>query len=67
VPTHGANAWGFNGDYERPTLTPSILVFATAGSPRCHCFVRDGRVEFCPDSDHEFAGKTVDLPDVESP
>ncbi len=26
VPTNGPNAWGYNGNLERPTLTPSILV-----------------------------------------
>lgn len=25
LPTAGANAWSFNGDMERPTLSPSIL------------------------------------------
>lgn len=25
----GDRAWGFNGDYERPTLTPSVLVNST--------------------------------------
>jgi len=26
IPTDGKNAWGWNGDLNRPTLTPSILV-----------------------------------------
>jgi hypothetical protein len=26
VPDGGAPCWGFNGDYERPTFTPSVLV-----------------------------------------
>lgn len=29
----------------------------------CHSFVRDGQIQFCMDSTHELAGKTVDLPD----
>lgn len=33
-------------------------------TPRCHSFVRDGRIEFCSDSGHALAGKTVDLPEV---
>ena len=43
--------WGFNGHYERPTITPSLLVRydgANAGSDGappavCHSFVTDGR------------------------
>lgn len=72
LPTeHG---WGFNDDFDRPTLTPSILVhphgaLAEDGSvyqtPRCHSFVRDGRIEFLSDCTHALAGKTVDLPNIE--
>lgn len=29
----------------------------------CHSYVTDGKIQFLPDSTHEFAGKTVDLPD----
>lgn len=29
VRVEGAGAWGFNGDYDRPTLTPSVLVTGT--------------------------------------
>lgn len=72
VPTTGPRAWGFNGDLERPTLTPSILVHPIApvpetgfpGTPRCHSFVTDGRIAFCSDSQHALAGQTVDLPEV---
>ena len=34
-------------------------------SPRCHSFVRAGRIEFLSDCGHALAGKTVDLPDIE--
>ena len=27
----------------------------------CHLFVKAGRIEYCSDSSHEFAGKTVDM------
>lgn len=73
VPTTGPNAWGFNGDVDRPTFTPSILVHevkrtdGSTFSPRCHSFVTDGRIAFCTDSAHALAGQTVDLPDVEEP
>lgn len=75
VPTGTShNAWGFNGDMDRPTLTPSILVRWKASDPSdpdavaqesvCHSFVTDGRIAFCSDSTHALAGQTVDLPDV---
>ena len=31
----------------------------------CHSFVTDGRIAFLGDCTHEFAGQTVDLPDVD--
>ncbi len=67
VPTTGPKAWGFNGDLERPTLTPSVLIRTgdENGPSVCHCFVRDGRIEFLADCTHDHAGRTVDLPEVE--
>lgn len=74
VPTHGPNAWTFNGDLVRPTLSPSILIFPSPpcrdGSGdivktiRCHCFIRDGRIEFCSDSEHRLAGQTAEMAPV---
>lgn len=83
--------WGFNGDGDKPTFTPSVLCqfFKYAfkpGTPEfredvqraretqtrlqgrdmvCHSFVRDGMIQFLPDSTHELAGKTVPLPDFD--
>jgi hypothetical protein len=61
---YGVPRWSFNGDEAAPTFNPSLLVFD--GSPQhktqCHLFLRDGRLEFLPDSQHELAGQTVDLP-----
>lgn len=56
--------WTFNGDAERPTISPSILCTWGQSKPgRCHSFVRDGRIEFLSDCTHALAGKTVDLPE----
>lgn len=33
----------------------------------CHSFVTDGRIRFLPDSTHELAGQTVDLPEYRLP
>ena len=70
---HGAGPgprWGWNGDAERPTFTPSVLVrydgadAGLDGAPPavCHSFVRDGRIEFLGDCTHALAGQTVELP-----
>ncbi len=57
--SHAVNeTWTFNGDYEKPTLNPSLL---SKGQIRCHMFIRDGKIQFLNDSEHELAGKTVDM------
>lgn len=60
--------WDWNGDVDRPTLTPSILVRFDYGEDRaqrvCHSFIRDGQIQFLSDCTHALAGKTVDLPEV---
>lgn len=54
--------WTFNGDVDRPTFSPSVLVELGKHPPmRCHSFVRDGRIEYLSDSTHHLAGQTVDL------
>lgn len=55
--------WEWNGDVERPTFSPSLLVRFVHGSGVCHSFVRDGRIEFLTDSTHALAGQAVDMPD----
>lgn len=56
------NVWTFNGDTERPTFTPSILI---RNAEVCHSFVTDGRIQFLNDCTHALAGQTVELPEVE--
>ena len=70
-----AGGWGFNGDAERPTFSPSVLVTHEAvpeagddfkewrTARACHSFVADGRIQFLTDSTHALAGQTVDLAD----
>lgn len=44
-----ANVWGWDGNREAPTVTPSFL--AVAHRPyRMHSFLRGGRLELCGDS-----------------
>ena len=69
-----APVWTFNGDMEKPTFAPSILCFTTYGEDGdmlrngerrtlCHYFIKEGMIEFCGDSPHALAGKTVEIPD----
>lgn len=69
--------WGFNGNYERPTFTPSVKVSWPANQDAseefkewrteriCHSFVTDGRIQYLGDCTHMLAGQTVDLPSWE--
>lgn len=68
----GTLGWTWNGNVDRPTVQPSILVTWPKwdGEHRlpdrvCHSFVTDGRIQFLADSTHALAGQTVDLPEVE--
>jgi hypothetical protein len=57
-------SWSYNGDGDKPTVSPSILVQDGRPEYRCHSFIRDGRIEFLSDSSHALAGQTVDLPEL---
>lgn len=63
--------WGYNGNPDKPTFTPSVFVNAPGqyfnpGAPSCHSFVTDGRIQFLSDCTHALAGQTVDMPDFDS-
>jgi len=53
--------WSFNGDFVKPTATPSLLVRVRSAGSRCHFFIRDGQLQFLADSTHPLAGKTVPM------
>ncbi len=55
--------WEFNGDQEKPTVSPSILVFWDDPARRCHSFVKDGMIQFLDDCWHPLKGQTVALPE----
>lgn len=67
-PAKARPRWEFNGDIEKPTITPSILARWTWGPTHekrvCHSFVTDGRIRFLGDCTHALAGKTVDMVDI---
>ncbi len=69
------NGWGYNGNADAPTFTPSVLVQYNgpdAGQDRgdgdrappavCHSFVTDGKIQFLGDCTHALVGQTVPLP-----
>lgn len=59
-------AWLWNGDIEKPTLQPSLLVNVGGSNPTmpiCHSFVTDGKIQFLSDCTHELAGQTVEIPE----
>ena len=88
IKTKGAaGAWGWNGDVDKPTFTPSVLCRTghyVTGKPAdqcehckdaaedghetfcgiCHTFITDGRVQFLSDCTHQYAGQTLELPDL---
>ena len=70
--------WGFNGDYDNPTFTPSIkvtgicyerneddmpIIPSTRKESICHSFVTNGSIRFLGDCTHKLRGLTVELPD----
>lgn len=75
-PTYSGPRWTFNGNYVKPTLTPSILARGALkpgidsededwdGAAVCHSYVTDGRIQFLDDCTHKLKGQTVDLDDI---
>lgn len=64
--------WGWNGDGEAPSFTPSVNV-RPAGRPadapatvrgRCHAIITAGVISFCADSQHRLAGQSVPMPEL---
>jgi hypothetical protein len=75
-PFENGAVWQFNGDFDKPTFQPSLLVkTGSYASPSyvddpeippviCHSFITDGRIQFLGDCTHELRGQTVDLPEI---
>lgn len=59
--------WGFDGNMEKPTFDPSLLVdYGNDTTRRCHSFLKQGMWEFLSDStNHQLRGHhaMVPLPD----
>lgn len=67
--------WKFNGDWESPSFTPSVLYLHEhpadkEGGPStkvtdCHHYVTNGQIRYLNDSRHALAGKTVRMVNLE--
>lgn len=61
--------WLWNGNLDRPTLSPSVLVRVDFDGGKlakiCHSFVIDGQIQFLNDCTHKLAGQTVPMLDVD--
>lgn len=67
----GTPLWGWNGNTECCTITPSYLCWRDADTDddgnarparRCHVFITDGQIQFLGDCTHALAGQTVPVP-----
>lgn len=60
--------WKFNGDVEKPTFSPSMLVRYTWGKEqkecRCHYYLRNGEIRYLSDCLHSLKGKTIELEQI---
>jgi hypothetical protein len=68
--------WGWDGNVDAPTFTPSVLVTYPANPDadedfkewrterRCHTFITNGQVQFLGDCTQALAGQTLPLPDL---
>lgn len=60
------DGWQFNGNLERPTLSPSVFVNQgqhCPDQPACHMQITDGKIHYYPDCTHELRGQVVEMID----
>lgn len=59
-------SWGWDGNLEQPTFSPSLLVLGGRQGPdhRCHSFIENGNWRYLEDSTHAFARQIVPVPDL---
>ena len=64
-PNRSGASWTWNGSMDSPTFSPSILCNPDFPEHRCHCFVKEGYIQFLDDCFHSLKGQTVELPEQE--
>lgn len=74
VGASGSKNWNWNGDLEKPTITPSVKHFYPESAYKehpglppfcCHYVITDGIINYCPDCTHDKAGQSLELKDME--
>lgn len=73
TPNSTGAKWQWNGNVEAPTFTPSMLIRWGKYAPHirlpyedsgiCHYTLTAGVINYCSDSTHVMAGKSIQLPD----
>lgn len=56
--------WTWNRDLVKPTISPSVGV--RVGASYCHSYVREGKIQYLPETTHKLVGLTVDLEPIPS-
>lgn len=69
IQDQGPEKWSFNGNVDRPTFSPSMKLYRIGKKKDeertlCHYILTDGVMNYCNDSPHAFAGKSVPLEDI---
>jgi hypothetical protein len=62
----GNGSWSFDGNYNSPTISPSILSTGQdeSGKTICHSFLKNGVLQFLDDCTHALKGQSVPLPEL---
>lgn len=53
--------WNWNGDLEKPTLTPSLLCNPSYPEHRCHLSLTDGIINYYDDCFHKLKNQQIPL------
>lgn len=66
-----ADRWNFNGNCDKPTLSPSVRHFYTKPKTNeqvttCHYHVQDGVMKYCGDCAHKLSGQNCELKSIKA-
>ena len=62
----GPKVHNFDGDYDNPTITPSIVNKKVRPDlVICHAFISNGFIKFEEDCTHELKGQNIELTEIE--
>lgn len=73
ITINSPNSWTFDGNYDSPTISPSVLARGRDRDPNdetklvdtvCHLFLKNGILQFLDDCTHELKGQSVPLPEL---